>query len=143
MRYFILVIAVFAALSLAEPTSCHLIEKNRVLDKPDCRCAVKNAGINDDTKMRVITETCLNEFIVISVGDAWIEGKWAKFAYTYCEKLDDADLYSCKSYKYTEENWENKAQIFSRTPREIKDYIRETTDPGDMRYLFPKKNGKR
>ena len=138
MRYFIPAIALAATAAIAEPVSCRHIEKERVLVKPECRCVIKDASKGDE-KLRIITQTCLDAFLVLNIGDAWIDGKWVKIAYTYCEKLDDAELYSCKGYNYTQDNWENNANIFSRTPSKLKDYLREVTDPGDLRYLFPKK----
>lgn len=43
---------------MADPVSCGMIEEGRVVDKPGCRCAVKNDVI-DTVKFRYIVDMCV------------------------------------------------------------------------------------
>lgn len=122
---------------MADPVSCGMLEEGRAVDKAGCRCAVKNDVI-DTVKFRYIVGACAKGQFSSEVLDFWINGHWAKVTFEMCEALPSVKKFSCKKYNYMKENYNDEAELMSKSYTDRMDKLRELLDPGDVDYLFSK-----
>ena len=132
-RGIILIVLIFFAETFAEPVVCSMLEDGRASTRPWCKCAFK---IYDDgeRKGRVSVGACGKDNVTI-VTDVDYKGRWVKYTGTMCERIKEIKKWSCKTYKYFQEDWFSKATIKTVTESDFRNGTDDLLDPGDMEYL--------
>lgn len=140
MKYFVLFILAFAALSWGDPVSCLQLGDNVVKGVSGSRCVM-----NDFTKpeksieSRVIMQYWKSPAVLVmfnQVRNKGEQGKWMTVEVVNCELLDDNKTYSCSIQNALAK--EAEPTIVSMNSSKMVALVKQNSSNADYEYLFAK-----